>query len=67
MILTERQEKELQNALKEMIYGDILIKARNGKTTIEVHESKRIGEDGVEKIKTGVTTLSEVFRVTQEA
>jgi type II secretory ATPase GspE/PulE/Tfp pilus assembly ATPase PilB-like protein len=31
------------------------------------HGMKTLLEDGVEKIKAGITTLSEVFRVTQEA
>jgi len=51
MILTDRQKVELEEAIKGLEYGDILIKARYDKVSIEIHESKRIGEKDIEKIE----------------
>jgi len=51
MQLTPFQIKELQQAIANLQYGTILIKARDGKGIIEKHESERIEEDKKEKIE----------------
>ena len=50
MILTDKQKNDLEKAIEGIQYGVILIRAREGKGVIEVHESVRIGEKETTKI-----------------